>query len=80
MALATPDWRLRRTIIFKKLSTRKELSVEFNQLLIAKKQAYAEYRQVRQDLKDYQVARKAMEVILNKDHQQEEEKEKRKER
>ena len=63
-----------------KLSTRKELSVEFNQLLIAKKQAYAEYRQVRQDLKDYQVARKAMEVILNKDHQQEEEKEKRKER
>ena len=63
-----------------KLSTRKELSVEFNHLLIAKKQAYAEYRQVRQDLKDYQVARKAMEVILNKDHQQEEEKERRKER
>ena len=52
----------------------------FNQLLIAKKQAYAEYRQVRQDLKDYQIARKAMEVILNKDRQQEEEKEKRKER
>ena len=48
--------------------------------LIAKKQAYAEYRQVRQDLKDYQIARKAMEVILNKDRQQEEEKEKRKER
>ena len=63
-----------------KLPTRKELSVEFNQLLIAKKQAYAEYRQVRQNLKDYQIARKAMEVILNKDRQQEEEKEKRKER
>jgi hypothetical protein len=59
-----------------KLPTRKELSVEFNQLFIAKKQAYAEYRQVRQDLKDYQIARKAMEVILNKDRRQEEEKDK----
>ena len=34
----------------KKLPTRKELSVEFNQLLAEKKQAYAEYRQVKKDI------------------------------
>ena len=62
----------------KKLPTRKELSVEFNQLLIAKKQAYAEYRQVRDDLREFQIAKRAMDVILNKDRQQEEEKEKQK--
>ena len=64
----------------KKLPTRKELNIEFHQLLTAKKEAYAEYRQVRDDLKDYQIAKKAMDVILNKDRQQEEEKEKRQER
>lgn len=64
----------------KKLPTRKELSIEFNQLLIAKKEAYAEYRQVREDMKEYQIAKRAMDVILNKDRQLEEEKEKRKER
>lgn len=62
----------------KKLPTRKELSVEFNQLLIAKKQAYAEYRQVRDDLREFQIAKRAMDVILNKDRQQEEEKEEQK--
>ena len=36
----------------KKLPTRKQLSIEFNELLIAKKKAYAEYRQVRDDIKD----------------------------
>ena len=60
----------------KKLPTRKELSIEFHQLLTAKKESYAEYRQVREDLKDYQIAKKAMDVILDKDHQQEEEKQK----
>ena len=64
----------------KKLPTRKQLSIEFNELLIAKKKAYAEYRHVRDDIKEYQIAKRAMEVILNKDRQQEEEKEKRKER
>ena len=56
--------------------------MEFNQLLAVKKQAYAEYRQVRDDIKEYQIAKKAMDVILNKDRQQQEEaeKEKRKER
>ena len=64
----------------KKLPTRKELSVEFNQLLAEKKQAYAEYRQVKKDMQEYQIAKRAMEIILNKDRQQEEEKKKRKER
>lgn len=64
----------------KKLPTRKELSVEFNQLLAEKKQAYAEYRQVKKDMQEYQIAKRAMEIILNKDRQQEEEKQKRKER
>ena len=64
----------------KKLPTRKELSVEFNQLLAEKKRAYAEYRQVKKDMQEYQIAKRAMEIILNKDRQQEEEKQKRKER
>ena len=64
----------------KKLPTRKQLSIEFNELLIAKKKAYAEYRQVRDDIKEYQIVKKAMDVILGKDRQQEEEKKKRKER
>lgn len=64
----------------KKLPTRKELSVEFNQLLAEKKQAYVEYRQVKKDMQEYQIAKRAMDVILNKDRQQEEEKQKRKER
>ena len=48
--------------------------------MVAKKKAYAEYRQVRDDIKEYQIAKKAMDVILGKDRQQEEEKKKRKER
>ena len=64
----------------KKLPTRKQLSIEFNELLIAKKKAYAEYRQVRDDIKEFQIAKKAMDVILGKDRQQEEEKKKRNER
>lgn len=64
----------------KKLPTRKELSVEFNQLLAEKKQAYAKYRQVKKEMQEYQIAKRAMDIILNKDRQQEEEKQKRKER
>ena len=58
----------------KKLPTRKELSVEFNQLITEKKAAYAEYRQVKKDMQDYLIAKRAMDVILNKDRQKEEEK------
>lgn len=61
----------------KKLPTRKELSVEFNQLITEKKAAYAEYRQVKKDMQDYLIAKRAMDVILNKDRQKEEEKEQR---
>lgn len=61
----------------KKLPTRKELSVEFNQLITEKKAAYAEYRQVKKDMQDYLIAKRAMDVILNKDRQKEEEKERR---
>lgn len=61
----------------KKLPTRKELSVEFNQLITEKKAAYAEYRQVKKDMQDFLIAKRAMDVILNKDRQKEEEKEER---
>ena len=61
----------------KKLPTRKELSVEFNQLITEKKAAYAEYRQVKKDMQYYLIAKRAMDVILNKDRQKEEEKEQR---
>ena len=61
-----------------KLPSRKQLSIEFNELLIAKKEAYAEYRQVRDDIKEYQIAKRAMDVILGKDRQQQEEAEKEK--
>ena len=64
----------------KKLPTRKELSIEYHQILTTKKDAYAEYRKIREDLKDYQIAKKAMDVILNKDRQQEEEKDHKPER
>lgn len=59
----------------KKLPTRKELSIEFNQLITEKKAAYAEYRQVKKDMQDYLIAKRAMDMILNKDRQKEEEKE-----
>ena len=61
----------------KKLPTLKELSIEYNRLITEKKAAYAEYNRIKKDLKEFQIAKKTMEVILNKDRQQEEEKEKR---
>ena len=61
----------------KKLPTLKELSMEYHRLTTEKKAAYAEYNQIKRDLKEFQIAKRTMEIILNKDRQQEEEKEKR---
>ena len=45
----------------------KELNAEFNELLKEKKQTYAEYKQARQDLKDYQTAKYNVDQFLKKD-------------
>jgi len=58
----------------KKLPSRKELSIEFNELLVQKKKAYAEYRQVKQDMKEYLIAKQTVETILGIDRKREEEK------
>ncbi len=45
----------------------KELNSEYNDLLKEKKKTYAEYRQARQDLKDYQIAKYNVDQFLNKE-------------
>ena len=57
----------------KKLPTRKALSEEFNQLLIEKKKAYSEYRQVKKDMQEYLIAKQTVENILGIDRKREEE-------
>ncbi len=47
----------------------KELNVEFNELLKAKKQTYAEYKQARQDLKDYQTAKYNVDQFLKREQE-----------
>lgn len=56
----------------KKLPTRKELNVEFNDLLTEKKKAYAEYRQVKKDMQEYLIAKQTVENILGIDRKREE--------
>lgn len=58
----------------KKLPSRKELSIEFNELLVQKKKAYAEYRQVKKDKQEYLIAKQTVETILGIDRKHEEEK------
>ena len=51
-------------------------SLEFNQLLVEKKQAYAEYRQVKKEMQEYLIAKQTVENILNIDKKKEQEQEK----
>ncbi len=59
----------------KKLPSRQSLHEEFNQLMIQKKQEYAEYRQVKKEMQDYLTARQTVETILNIDRKKKQEKE-----
>ena len=63
----------------KKVSSRQTLHEEFNRLLVEKKQAYAEYRQVKKEMQEYLIAKQTVETILNIDRQKEQEKEQEKE-
>ncbi len=47
---------------------------EFNRLLIEKKQAYAEYRQVKKEMQEYLIAKHTVDTILNIDSNNEHEK------
>lgn len=71
----------------KKIPSRQALNEEFHKLLTEKKQAYAEYRQVKKDMQDYLIAKQTVENILGLDRkkrqeekQKEEENEKQKTR
>ena len=55
----------------------KELNAEFNTLVEEKRKAYAEYREAKEKMQDYVIARQNVEEIL---HYEEREKEQRKER
>lgn len=57
-----------------KLPSRQSLYEEFQYLTIQKKKAYAEYRQIRNDMKEYLVAKQTVETILNIDKKKEQEK------
>lgn len=59
----------------KKLPSRQSLHEEFNQLMIQKKQEYAEYRQVKKEMQEYLTARHTVETILNIDRKERQEKE-----
>ena len=59
----------------KKLPSRQSLHEEFNQLMIQKKQEYAEYRQVKKEMQDYLTAQQTVETILNIDRKKKQEKE-----
>lgn len=48
-----------------KLPTVKQLNQEFYEILAAKKEEYAEYRKLKDDLREYQIARKNMEIVLD---------------
>ena len=48
-----------------KLPTVKQLNQEFYEILQAKKEEYAEYRKIKDELREYQIARKNMEIVLD---------------
>ena len=50
------------------------LDEEFHQFLAEKKQAYAEYRQVKKEMQEYLIAKQTVEHILGIDRKKEEEK------
>ena len=49
----------------KKIPKVKELNAEYGELLSLKKRLYAEYRQARKEMKDYQTAKYDIDRILN---------------
>lgn len=56
------------------------LHEEFNRLLVEKKQAYAEYRQVKKEMQEYLIAKQTVEHILGIErHKRVEEKKQQKE-
>ena len=57
-----------------KLPTLKSLYEEYHQLAVQKKQEYAEYNQVKKDMKEYLIAKQTVETILNIDKKKEQEK------
>lgn len=59
----------------KKIPSRQSLHEEFNQLILQKKQEYAEYRQVKKEMQEYLIAKQTVETILNIDLKKEKEKE-----
>ena len=61
-----------------KVPSRQALHEEFNRLLVEKKQAYAEYRQVKKEMQEYLIAKQTVETILNIDKKKEQEKEEKK--
>lgn len=64
-----------------KAPSRKALDEEFHRLLTEKKQAYAEYREVKKDMQEYLVAKQTVEYILGigRKKQEEEKKQQREE-
>lgn len=59
-----------------KAPSRKALDEEFHRLLTEKKQAYAEYREVKKDMQEYLVAKQTAEHILGIDRKKQEEEKK----
>ncbi|NLT47081.1 MAG: relaxase/mobilization nuclease domain-containing protein [Clostridiales bacterium] len=57
------------SIIDGKIPKIKELNVEYDQVLSEKKKTYAEYRQAKQEMKEYQTARYNIEQFLKKEEQ-----------
>ena len=57
----------------KKVPSRQELNEEFHRLLTNKKEAYAEYRQVKKEMQEYLIAKQTAESILGMDRQRNEE-------
>lgn len=59
-----------------KAPSRKALDEEFHRLLTEKKQAYAEYREVKKDMQEYLIAKQTVEHILGIDRKKQEEEKK----
>lgn len=59
-----------------KAPSRKALDEEFHRLLTEKKQAYAEYREVKKDMQEYLVAKQTVEHILGIDRKKQDEEKK----
>lgn len=60
----------------KKIPKADVLNEEFHRLFLQKKQDYAEYRKIKKDLQEFRIAKRTMEMVMNKEHQQDEQKKK----